>query len=331
VTGSENPGEEQISLTVEAQCGGWRLDAYLAHKLPQQSRAFWQKLIDEGRVLAGGRSQRPAYRLKAGEQLVLSIPPPRPAEPRPQALELSVIFEDRHLLVLDKPAGLVVHPAPGNPEGTLVNALLYHCRDLSGIGGVLRPGIVHRLDRETSGVMLVTKSDEAHRRLAEAFSSRQVQKTYLAFAVRRPDARPLGERGRFDTLFGRHPVHRKRFSSLVESGRQAVTEWEVERRFVLRGWEIIKARIRPRTGRTHQIRVHFADHGHPLLGDKLYGGRTVRSLPRELIPARQALHAWEIIFAHPISGEPMCFHAPLAGDLVELERRLEQLCENSLG
>jgi 23S rRNA pseudouridine1911/1915/1917 synthase len=226
--------------------------------------------------------------------------------------------------VIDKPPGLVVHPAPGNPDGTLVNALLHHCRDLSGIGGVKRPGIVHRLDRDTSGVMVVTKNDSAHRTLSRQFREHQVQKVYIAFAGMRPNARELPASGKFATLFGRHPVHRKRFSSKVERGKEAESAYRVLERYGGEGWSAVKVQMEPRTGRTHQIRVHLADVDHPILGDKLYGGRAARVFPQWILPDRQALHAAELTFVHPTSQESLSLQAPLPADLAELEQRLKE-------
>ncbi len=316
-------GEERV-LSVDDAGRTWRLDAFLAEKIPELSRSYLQKLIEDEQVLVNGARVRPAQRLKGGETVTVHIPPPRPAEPLPQQMPLEVLFEDRHLLVLVKPPGLVVHPAPGNPDGTLVNALLHRCRDLSGIGGVQRPGIVHRLDRDTSGVMLVSKTDAAHRRLSEMFGAHQVEKTYLALAVRGSQIKPLADEGRFDTGFGRHPVQRRRFTSRMEGGKRAITDWRVERRYLVREREILRVSLMPRTGRTHQLRVHLSDAGHPIMGDKLYGGRTVRALPPVFIPPRQALHACRIAFRHPISGEELDFSAPLPQDLLELIEKIEK-------
>ena len=315
----------KYTLVVDAEARGARLDRFLADSLPHLSRSFLHKLIDDNMVLVEGISARASRRMKAGEKIVIFEPPPVPAEPAAEDIPLDIIFEDGDLLVLCKPAGLVVHPAPGSPDHTLVNALLHHCKDLSGIGGVERPGIVHRLDRNTSGLLIVTKNDISHRALSEMFQERQVHKTYLAFAGRREGGPVLSGKGSFDTLYGRHPVHRKRFSSKVDKGKRALTEYEIIRRFQGRGFEAIKIRVQLHTGRTHQIRVHFADAGYPLLGDKLYGGRSLRSIPHDIQPARQALHAWRLSFKHPVSGRMMEFEAPLPEDLRQLEQNLESL------
>ncbi len=316
---------KKYTLVVDAEVAGARLDRYLADCLPHLSRSFIQKLINGNMVMVEGVSARASRKIKAGERIEVSQPPPVAAEPAAEDIPLDIVFEDSDILVLCKPAGLVVHPAPGSPDHTLVNALLHHCEDLSGIGGVERPGIVHRLDRNTSGLLVVTKNDLSHRAMSEMFQNRQVQKTYLAFAGRREGGPTIRDKGTFDTLYGRHPVHRKRFSSKVEKGKQAVTDYEITRRFTGRGFEAIKVRVTLHTGRTHQIRVHFADAGYPLLGDKLYGGRSLRSIPHEIQPPRQALHAWRLCFEHPVSRQLLEFEAPLPNDLVLLEQNLQRL------
>lgn len=318
-------GGAVLHIVVDAESDGQRLDVFLARARPGASRARLQKLIAAGCVWVEGVSARPSRRVRAGERVSLQEPPPEPCQAEPEDIPLRILYEDTDLLVLDKPAGLVVHPAAGNPAGTLVNALLHHCEDLSGIGGVLRPGIVHRLDRDTSGVMLVAKNDASHRLLAAQFHERRVEKTYRAFACARPGARPLPPEGRFETRYGRHPVERKRFSSRVAAGKPALTEYRVERVFETDDWLALEVRVHPRTGRTHQIRVHLADAGYPILGDRMYAGRRGRNLPRELWPARQALHAERIAFCHPRTGEPMAFAAPLPADLAALRASLERL------
>ena len=326
-TPSLPPRPVKCTITVDPESEGQRLDVFLSYALSSLSRSYLKKLIDEKHVLVGSRSVRAAYKVRAGELVEVREPPLSDPEPRPEPRPLSVLHEDSDLLVIDKPPGLVVHPAPGNPDGTLVNALLHHCRDLSGIGGVKRPGIVHRLDRDTSGVMVVTKNDTAHRHLARQFHGHQVKKVYIAFAGRRPNARKLPDQGRFATLFGRHPVHRKRFSSKVERGKKAESGYRVLQRYAGEGWSAVKVQMEPRTGRTHQIRVHLADADHPILGDKLYGGRSARVFPSWLFPGRQALHAHQLTFVHPASGESLGFTAPLPEDLLELEQRLKEAAD----
>ena len=315
----------KYTLVVDAEVEGSRLDRFLADCLPHLSRSFIKRLIDENMVLVEGSSAKASRKMRGGEQVVVVQPPPAPAEPTPEDIPLDIIYEDGNLLVLCKPAGLVVHPAPGSPDHTLVNALLHHCSDLSGIGGVERPGIVHRLDRNTSGLLVVTKNDVTHRALSEMFQKRQVHKTYLAFAGHREGGPSLPDTGTFDTLYGRHPVHRKRFSSKVQKGKRAISHFKILKRFSDKGFDAIKVQVQLHTGRTHQIRVHFADAGYPLLGDKLYGGRSLRSIPHDIQPARQALHAWRLSFEHPVSHEILEFEAPLPRDLQELELKLGSL------
>jgi 23S rRNA pseudouridine1911/1915/1917 synthase len=231
-------------------------------------------------------------------------------------MPLTILFEDPHLVVVDKPAGLVVHPAAGHGRGTLVNGLLHHCKDLSGIGGALRPGIVHRLDKDTSGVLVVAKSAPTHVALAQLFHDKNLKREYTAVV-----APPLtAPQGTFNTWFGRHPTDRKRFSSKVRRGKRAVTHYTVEQTYAA-GASRVRARLD--TGRTHQIRVHFADAGHPVMGDPVYGKKLSNSLAafaREL--NRQALHAHLLEFVHPITKEPLSFKSPLPPDLQKLLDRL---------
>jgi 23S rRNA pseudouridine1911/1915/1917 synthase len=294
---------------------GERLDRYLTRQLPTHSRAYLQQLIAEQQILVKGRATKAGYRLRAGDQISVSLPPPKPSGTLPQPIPLDVLYEDAYLLVLNKMAGMVVHPSPGNASGTLVNALLAHCPHLSGIGGIERPGIVHRLDKETSGVMVVAKDDTTHRGLARLFADRQVQKLYLAIV--RGNLRDA--EGVIDAAIGRHPVYRQKMSTQTRMGRQAVTEFRVLERFGL--YTLVE--LRPRTGRTHQIRVHMAAMGHPLLGDPTYG-RSRKELPRSSpVPQpsefrRQALHAWLLGFIHPVTGEWLECRAPLPADMEQL-------------
>ena len=279
-----------------------------------------RRLIDEGEVRVNGEVVKAGTRLRHGDLVEVTIAPPRPARAEPQAMELAVLHEDADIIVIDKPAGLVVHPAPGHPDRTLVNALLARCPDLQGVGGELRPGIVHRLDKDTSGVMVASKNDAAHARLAAHFKSKVARREYLAVV-----APPMGRReGTFSTLYGRHPVHRKRFSSKVARGKPAVTHWEVEERFAGAA-DLVRCRLE--TGRTHQIRVHCADAGHPLLGDRTYGRRPAQPRLVELAAAlgRQALHAAVLELEHPRTGERLRFEAPLPADLDALLVGLREL------
>ncbi len=298
-------------LTAGAALRGERLDRAIAASLPELSRSRVQALLRAGRVLVDGRAGRPALRLRGGESLEISVPPPEPAVPEPEDLPLAVLHEDRDLLVLDTPAGLVVHPAAGHARGTLVNALLHHVSGLSGVGGVLRPGIVHRLDRETSGCLVVAKSDAALQALQRAFQERTVEKTYLALVHGHPPGT-----GRLATLHARHPRDRKRFTGRARTGKPAVTTWRV--RSLLHGAALLEVGLE--TGRTHQIRVHLSEMGHPLLGDALYGGTRRGDARVKAVQARlgrQALHAWRLVFPHPRTGRPVRSEAPVPPDLEE--------------
>ncbi len=313
-----------ITFIADLESVGQRLDVFLCANLTDVSRSTAQKWIDEHCVLVEGHSQKPSYRIRAGERITISPPDPLPAQPSAQEIPLAVLYDEQDIIVLNTAAGLVVHPAPGNPDGTLVNALLHHCTDLSGIGGAIRPGIVHRLDRGTSGVMVVTKNDRTHKDLANQFLMHTTQKIYLAFVGRGPNAADLAATGTIDTLYGRHPVHRKRFSSRVERGKPAKTEYEIKKRFHGSDWSALLIEARPITGRTHQIRVHLADQGYPILGDSLYGGRSARFFPESILPPRTALHAKSISFKHPGTGKKVFFQAPLPDDLTDLEKELNE-------
>lgn len=289
---------------------GVRLDQFLAGKLDELSRSRLQALIAEGAVRVDGAVARASYRLKGSELVELTVPAPVPVEPRAEPLPLALLYQDRDIVVLDKAAGMVVHPGAGHASGTLVNALLHHVADLQGVGGALRPGLVHRLDKDTSGVLVIAKNDSALAALQEAFKSREVQKTYLALVFGHPP-----ERGTFDTLHGRHPTNRLRFSGRVTSGKRAVTHFEVTRRFA----GASRVEIALETGRTHQIRMHFAEAGFPLLGDRLYGSQRSN---RVAVIARQALHAFRLAFRHPRTGRALRFEAPVPADLEAAEALL---------
>jgi len=259
--------------------------------------------------LVNGEPAKPSRKLRGGDQVRWEPAVPEPdASAEPEDIPIGVLYEDAHLVVVDKPAGLCVHPSPGHRQGTLVNALLHHVGSLSGVGGRLRPGIVHRLDKDTSGVMVATKDDAAHQGLGEQFRAHTVERRYLALV-----RGAIAQSGVHRTLHGRDPRHRLRFSARVRRGKPAVTHWlAVER---LQGATLVEARLE--TGRTHQVRVHMADLGHPVLGDRLYGGVTgderVCEVAREL--GRQALHAAKLAFAHPVTGERMSFESPLPDDI----------------
>jgi 23S rRNA pseudouridine1911/1915/1917 synthase len=283
-----------------------RLDLALA-ALAGLSRSQARHWIDAGRVRVNADGCRAGQRLRLGDQLEAAPPLPLPSALEPEPIPLAILYEDADLVVVDKPAGLVVHPAPGHARGTLVHALLHHCRELAGVGGVLRPGIVHRLDRGTSGALVAAKNDAAHRSLAEQFRDHSIERVYLAFAR----GLPAADAGRADQPIGRHPRDRKRMSVRTLRGREAHSAWRVRERFPRAGISLLE--VRPETGRTHQIRVHLAAAGLPLVGDPVYG-RGAASAPL----ARPALHAALLGFRHPRSGAQLCFEAPLAPDLAAL-------------
>jgi len=315
----------RVSLGPE-QAGG-RIDKALAEAAPEFSRGRIQALIAQGRVSLGGEVVRDASgRARAGDY-ELAAPPPAPATPLAEAIPLLVLYEDADLIVVDKPAGMAMHPAPGTERGTLVNALLAHCGDsLSGVGGVARPGIVHRIDKETSGVVVAAKSDRAHQGLSALFAEHRIERLYVAFTRGAP--RP--ERGTIETLIGRSPHDRKKMAVLKSGGRRAVTRYRVERLF---GPPDRPAAARLacdlETGRTHQIRVHLASKGCPCLGDPTYGSgpasEPVRHAMAEAGLARQALHAAVLGFRHPTSGQDLRFESPLPADMARLEQLLGHL------
>jgi 23S rRNA pseudouridine1911/1915/1917 synthase len=292
--------ERVVELRVEQ--GGARVDKYIATEVPDLSRSFVQKLLDDGRVTVNGMVPKASYKLETGDAIVVRVPPPEPIQVRGEAIPLAIIYEDADIVVVDKPAGMVVHPAHGHHSGTLVNALLAHCADLSGIGGELRPGIVHRLDKDTSGLLLVAKNDTAHRDLQRQFSERLVHKTYLALT----EGLLSAPHGVIDAPIGRDPQQRKRMAVMPRGGREARTEYRVVERFPQQ--TLVEAE--PITGRTHQIRIHFASIGHPLVGDRVYGFRKQRLALR-----RQFLHAARIAFTLPCSGQPVEFTSQLPDDL----------------
>jgi 23S rRNA pseudouridine1911/1915/1917 synthase len=300
---------------VGADAAGGRLDAVIAAAVTELSRAQVQRLIEDGRVAVNGAVAAKSLRVRERDVIDVRVPPPEPLEVLPEPIPLDVLFEDPDLIVINKPPGLVVHPAAGHASGTLVNALLFHCKDLSGIGGVLRPGIVHRLDKDTSGVMVATKSERAHVALTEAFAAKSrgeqggLERTYLAITSPAPPAAS----GTLRTLYGRHPVHRKKFSSKVTSGKHAVTHWQIVE--PLRDAALVRFRLE--TGRTHQIRVHAADHGWPLVGDQTYGHKPRTELLADVAKklGRQALHAATLAFDHPATGARLSFEAPLPEDM----------------
>ena len=294
-------------LTVPAGRAGERLDRYLPEAVPGLSRARAQRLIEDGLVLLSGAHARPSARLRGGETLTVEVPPPVPLDLAPEDLPVKVLHEDPYLLVVEKPAGMVVHPAPGHSAGTLVNALLSRADALSGIGGVARPGIVHRLDRDTSGILVVAKSDAAHHGLSAQLSAHAMDRRYHGIVFGAP---PRAE-GTVTTRIGRHPVHRKKMSVLPAGGRVAVTHY---RRIGTFGdFSLLEFRLA--TGRTHQVRVHCAHLGCPIVGDDVYGrSRKVPlgkgSAARTVAVSRFFLHAFHLAFRHPVTGEALSFTVP---------------------
>jgi 23S rRNA pseudouridine1911/1915/1917 synthase len=302
------------TLTFPLDSEPMRLDHYLCRELQGETRAAVQRLIETGNVLVNGKQVKPSLKLKGAENITVEIPPLQAAEPLPEAIPLEVLYEDSDLIVINKPAGLVVHPGPGNSSGTLVNALLAHCTDLSGIGGELRPGIVHRLDKDTSGVLVAAKNDRSHQSLSAQFSVHSIKRIYQALVY----GSPPEDTGKIEGIIGRHPTERLRQSGKARNGKHAVTRWKVKERY----GRISLMELRLETGRTHQIRVHLTESGYPLLGDQLYldGGR-INNLPdtqlRGMINklGRQALHAKTLGFIHPSSGEYLEFSAELPQDM----------------
>ncbi len=302
---------QQVTLATEAR--GWRLDRALAQAIPTLSRERLKALVSAGAVHVDGRLERdPARKMQGGEAVTAAIPQPRPAAPQPQDIPLDIIFEDPHLLIVDKPAGLVVHPAAGNPDGTLVNALLHHCAGrLPGIGDIARPGIVHRLDKDTSGLLVVAKTLPAYRHLAQQFRSHSIQRQYLAVVA----GQPAPPAGRIETHLGRSARNRQKMAVVpAGSGRLAITHYRTRQIFDRAA--LVECRLE--TGRTHQIRVHMAHIGHPLLGDPFYGQGRLRELCRRIGFDRQALHSAALRFEHPISHAMLQFESPLPADIQAL-------------
>jgi 23S rRNA pseudouridine1911/1915/1917 synthase len=300
-----------VSFVVGEEDADQRLDRALAAVagIPRSRARRW---IDEGRVELNDRRARPSQRVAVGDVLHAQPPAPIPSAVVPQDIALRVLYEDEDVIVIDKPAGLVVHPGPGHPDGTLVNALLHHCGDLAGIGGVLRPGIVHRLDRGTSGVMIAAKHDDAHLALAVQFRDHRVERVYIALVRGTPGE----DAGRIELPIGRHRRDRKRMSVSTSVARQACTAWTVRRRLPASGTALLD--VQPETGRTHQIRVHLAAAGLPIVGDLVYG----RGKGKGFGIARPALHAAVLGFDHPRSQERLRFEAPLPPDFEELLENL---------
>ena len=280
-----------------------RLDMFLSRSDPDLSRSQVQRLMEEGYVLLNGSAPKPSRKLRAGDRISLVLPPPRPVELAAEAIPLNIVYQDEELLVVDKPVGLTVHPGPGHPSHTMVNALLALCPDLKGIGGELRPGIIHRLDKDTSGLVVVAKSTGAHRRISKQMKERAVHKVYLALI----SGRVKPEEGAIDGPVGRDPRNRKRMA-VVPGGRDALTRYKALRYFAHKSDVYTLVEVSPETGRTHQIRVHFSSVGHPLLGDSLYGRRSP-------LLGRQFLHAHRLGFRHPSTERYIEFTSPLPAEL----------------
>ncbi len=302
------------TLIIDLSMAGMRLDAALANVLEDISRSRLKALIDGGAVLVNGKPKKASCAVCGGDLIEVDIPDPVPDEVIPQKMDLEIVYEDDQLIVVNKPKGLSVHPGAGHADGTLVNGLLYHCRDLSGIGGVLRPGIVHRIDKDTSGILVVCKTDLAHRCIAAQLAEHSITRIYKGIASGNPDP----AQGIVDAPIGRHRTDRKKMA-VVSDGKRAVTHYETEEYFD--GAALMRFRLE--TGRTHQIRVHMASIGHPLLFDSVYGRRG--GVERELIAKRpslkdtgQLLHAMTLGFLHPVSGEYMEFSAPLPEEFISV-------------
>jgi 23S rRNA pseudouridine1911/1915/1917 synthase len=315
---------QSLALNVEPAAAGSRLDQLLARQL-DFSRARLQRWLKAGLVLVNGRARPPSYKVRAGDAICVAVPPPTPSPLVPESIPLEIVYEDRDLLVIQKPPGLVTHPGAGHRTGTLLNALLHHCPELQEIGDVSRPGLVHRLDKDTSGLLVVAKTDLAHRGLVSQFQKHEVKKKYLALVWGRlPEAQ-----GRIAREIGRHPQERHKMSVHARRGKEAVTLWRVRQEFP---GPLTLVELAIETGRTHQIRVHMTSLGHPVLGDATYGGGATRlkAAPPALLGLRplvkrQMLHAWQLRFTHPRSGEEVGWEAALPEDFQGVLKSLENL------
>lgn len=306
---------EPLRFTIRTETG--RLDTVLSALAPRYSRSHLKRLIEDGFVHVNGAGTKPKYRVSPGDIVTLTIPPAKPVEAEAQDIPLDIVYEDQDIIVINKPQGMVVHPAPGNPDGTLVNALLHHCEHLSGINGMIRPGIVHRIDKDTSGLLVAAKTDAAYRGLAAQIKAHTARRIYLAVT----EGCIKDDEGIVDAPIGRHPVDRKRMA-VTERGRtrSAVTAYKVIERFA--GYTLIEARLQ--TGRTHQIRVHMAHIGHPLVGDPVYGHKRQKfKLPG------QALHAARLILTHPVTGDEMEFSTQPPASFSELVEKLRDMATKS--
>jgi 23S rRNA pseudouridine1911/1915/1917 synthase len=293
---------KQYEFKVDSDSSRERLDVFLSRQQTEISRSRLKKLIVEGKVTVNGSVRPAGYKIRPGDQITVQIPALVTLDTSPEPIPLNIVFEDEYLIALDKPAGMVVHPGPGHSTGTLVNALLHHCADLSGIGGVERPGIVHRLDKDTSGLVMVAKTELTHKNLSKQFKEREIYKEYLAIVK----GHVKKDKDSIHATIGRHKIHRKKMDIRATNGREAYTEYQVIHRS--KSWSYL--RLLPKTGRTHQIRVHLASIHHPVIGDNLYGGKsTIHNM------GRQALHAHRLELKHPVTGSQLSFYAPLPPDM----------------
>jgi 23S rRNA pseudouridine1911/1915/1917 synthase len=321
----ENPSDRFYSFLISEEGRDQRIDAFLAFRIEDLTRSRIQELIRDGAVQVNNRQIKPSYRLKLSDKVSVSIPPPRPYHLEPESVRFTLIHEDPSLIILNKPPGLVVHPSPGHLTGTLVHGLLTHCRDLSGIGGILRPGIVHRLDKDTSGLLVVAKTDKAHALLSAQFKAGAVKKRYLALV----HGITRTKKGKIDLPIARHPRRRKEMAVVPEGGKEALTLWQKMEDL---GGRFSFLSVMPKTGRTHQIRVHLSSIGHPIVGDTVYGFRRqwwkkhlLLKNGRELGVERQMLHAETLGFIHPESGEYCEYSAPLPEDMTAIVEKLKSL------
>ncbi len=312
--------EREEIFEVTDELSGKRADVVLAHFLSDHTRSQIKKLIDDQNVVVNGKPIKPSKKFEGGDIVSVNLPAPVSIDAEPENIDIEVIYEDSSIVVVNKPAGIVVHPGAGISSGTLVNALLFKCKDLSGIGGKIRPGIVHRLDKDTSGVIVAAKNDLAHNSLVSQFKIREVNKGYLAIV----EGNIKAESGSFASKIGRDPINRIKMSSKSRAGRESLTFWNVLKRFGIA--TLVEAE--PKTGRTHQIRVHFSENGFPILADKVYGHKKQRD--KRLAAAakqigRQALHASRIGFMHPESNEYIEFEAPIPQDMQQAIDYLEKI------
>lgn len=288
---------ERLEIAVSSEEEGGRMDSFLAAKLDKYSRSYMQKIIDDNRVFVNGKPAKRNYRVKEGDKIHVELPEPERVHLEPQDIPLDIVYEDDDLLIVNKPAGMVVHPAPGNYKSTLVNALLAHCGQLSSINGMYRPGIVHRIDKDTTGLLVVAKNERAHRGLARQLKDHSITRKYIALVK----GVVAEDKGIVDAPIGRHPVHRKKMAVVAKNSKRAVTHFSVLKRYA--GYTLVELELE--TGRTHQIRVHMAYIGHPVIGDPVYGQGG------ELGANGQLLHAAELGFIHPLKGQYMKFEADL--------------------